>query len=135
MSFLPIRSYDNYITANLELALLKHAGINCYIKDEYTITIDPLLSPALGGMKLMVEQKDFEKAVATLEESDRNYLQSIPCPKCNETSLELVTTVTQYNTWTGKIKSLLINGQEQKVKKFYRCNNCFNEFTELTEDK
>lgn len=132
MLFLPIRSYDNYITANLELSLLKHAGINCHIKDEYTITIDPLLSPALGGMKLMVEENSADEAKAILDASDRHYLQSIPCPKCKETSLEMITTITHYTTWTGRIKSLLINGQDKEVKRFYRCNNCFTEFTELT---
>lgn len=132
MNFLPIRSYDNYITANLELALLKQAGINCYIKDEYTITIDPLLSPALGGMKLMVEENSAEEAKAILDASDRQYLQSIPCPICNDTSLEMITTIIHYTTWTGRIKSLLINGQEKEVKRFYRCNHCFHEFKELT---
>ncbi len=131
MTFLPIRSYDNYITANLELLLLKHAGINCHIKDEYTITIDPLLSPALGGMKLMVQENSAEEAKEILDASDRQYLQSIPCPKCNETSLEMITTITHYTTWKGKIKSLLINGQDKEVKRFYRCNDCFTEFTEL----
>ena len=134
MLFLPIRSYDNYITANLELALLKQAGINCHIKDEYTITIDPLLSPALGGMKLMVEENSAEEAKTILDASDWHYLQSIPCPKCKATALEMITTIMHYTTWTGRIKSLLINGQEEEVKRFYRCNNCYSEFTELADE-
>lgn len=131
MNYIPIRAYDNYINANLELALLREAGINCHIKDEYTITIDPLLSPALGGMKLMVEEDSSSKALELLQQSDKLYLQSIPCPFCNYQALELITITTQYDNWVGKIKSLLLNGQEEQVKKFYRCNNCYQQFPDL----
>lgn len=68
--FLPLRGYDNYLNANMDMGMLQAAGINCHIKDEYTITIDPLLSPALGGMKLMVEEADLEEARALLQERD-----------------------------------------------------------------
>jgi hypothetical protein len=54
----------------MDMGMLQAAGINCHIKDEYTITIDPLLSPALGGMKLMVEEADLEEALKMLEERD-----------------------------------------------------------------
>jgi hypothetical protein len=41
------------------MGMLQEAGINCHLQDEYTITIDPLLNYAVGGMKLMVyELKD-----------------------------------------------------------------------------
>jgi hypothetical protein len=68
--FHPLRAYDNYLNANMDMGMLQAAGINCHIKDEYTITIDPLLSPALGGMKLMVEETDLEEARAMLQDRD-----------------------------------------------------------------
>ena len=68
--FLPLRAYDNYLNANMDMGMLQAAGINCHIKDEYVITIDPFLSPALGGMKLMVEEADVEQARAILQERD-----------------------------------------------------------------
>ena len=68
--FFPLRAYDNYLNANMDMGMLQAAGINCHIKDEYTITIDPLLSPALGGMKLMVEAADLEEARAMLQDRD-----------------------------------------------------------------
>jgi len=133
MNYFPIRAYDNYIKASIELSLLKEAGIICHLKDEYTITIDPLLSPALGGMKLMVEEEDVLKAQQILQQSDQLYLQTIPCPICDEHSLQLVTKTVQFKTWAGKIKSRLINGQEQQVTKFYRCGNCQYECRELPQ--
>ncbi|HZG23893.1 MAG TPA: DUF2007 domain-containing protein [Chitinophagaceae bacterium] len=133
MNFVCIRAYDNYIKANLELSLLRQAGINCHLKDEYTVTIDPLLSPALGGMKLMVEEENRDQAFGILEESDRFYLKSVPCPRCRHYTLEMITETTQYKSLGGRIKSLLINGQAERVKKFYRCENCSFTAGELPE--
>jgi len=68
--FIPIRSYDNYIYAHIVLARLQDSDINCHLKDEYTITIDPLLSPALGGIKLMVAESQVGRALELLAESE-----------------------------------------------------------------
>ena len=133
MNYIPIRAYDNYIKASIELSLLKEAGILCHLKDEFTVTIDPLLSPALGGMKLMIAEDEVFQAQQILDDSDQLYLNSIPCPSCEHHTLELVVETVHYDTWAGKIKSLLVNGQEQQVKKFYRCTNCQFEFSELPQ--
>ena len=69
MDFIQVRSYDNYIYAHIVLSMLQDAGINCHLKDEYTITIDPLLSPALGGIKLMVAGSQLERALQLLVET------------------------------------------------------------------
>jgi hypothetical protein len=71
MDYIQVRSYDNYIYAHIVLSMLQDAGINCHLKDEYTITIDPLLSPALGGIKLMVAGSQLERALELLEETER----------------------------------------------------------------
>lgn len=67
MSFIQIRSFDNYIEANIVMHMLQHHDINCHLKDEYTVTIDPFLSPALGGMKLMVHESQLERALELME--------------------------------------------------------------------
>jgi Putative prokaryotic signal transducing protein len=69
MDYIQIRSYDNYIYAHIVLSMLQDAGINCHLKDEYTITIDPLLSPALGGIKLMVAGSQLARALELLEQT------------------------------------------------------------------
>ena len=129
--FYPIRAYDNYLKANMNLGMLQEAGINCHIKDEYTITIDPLLSPALGGMKLMVDEADIQRALELLNEAEQLYVQSIPCPVCKEKQLVFVTETTHHKSWATRLKSMLINGQEQEVKIYYRCEHCKSVFQEL----
>ena len=68
MKFIELCSFDNYVTANIILGMLQSAGINCHLKDEYTVTIDPLLSPALGGMKIMVYESQYGRATELLKE-------------------------------------------------------------------
>jgi hypothetical protein len=68
MDYIQVGSYDNYLYAHIVLSRLQDAGINCHLKDEYTITIDPLLSPALGGIKLMVAKSQVERALEVLQE-------------------------------------------------------------------
>jgi len=74
VNFVEIRSFDNYILAHISMTMLQDAGINCHLQDEYTVTIDPLLSPAIGGMKLMVYPSQVQRAAALLDEKDRNHL-------------------------------------------------------------
>ncbi len=71
MNYVQLRSFDNYIHANIQLGMLQDRGINCHLQDEFIITIDPLLSPAIGGMKLMVHETQAQRAIKILEEVDR----------------------------------------------------------------
>jgi hypothetical protein len=75
MNFVHLRSFDNYINANIKLGMLMDEGINCHLRDEYTITIDPLLSNAIGGMKLMVIESQAGRALRLLEKVE-NSLES-----------------------------------------------------------
>ena len=133
MNFIQVRSFDNYITANMQLSMLREKGIDCYLKDEYTVTIDPLLSPAIGGMKLMVYEYQAERALAIIEETDSEFLQTVPCPNCGKHELELITEIKEPAGFWQKISFLLINGEAREVKKYYHCNSCLKDFTELSD--
>lgn len=67
MQFILLTTFDNYVSAHIAMGRLKEEFINCYLKDEYTVTIDPLLSNAIGGIKLMVAETQVERAVEVLE--------------------------------------------------------------------
>ncbi len=64
--FVLLATFDNYIPAHIALGKLKDEFINCYLQDEYTVTIDPLLSNAIGGIKLMVAESQAERALEIL---------------------------------------------------------------------
>lgn len=133
MEFVPLRSFDNYIEANIVLSMLMASNINCHLKDENTITIDPLLSPALGGIKLMVHHLHAERAWDLLDEAEQQYLKSIPCPVCKAHALKTVSVTKEHKCRLGALVSMLLNGRAVEVTKMYQCTKCGYDFKELPE--
>ncbi len=52
--------------------MLQAAGIDYFMKDHRTVTVDPFLSNAIGGIKLQVREEDVEKTLALLNEIEKN---------------------------------------------------------------
>src|SRR5687768_12268092 len=82
MNFIPVLSFDNYINAHIVFGRLQEEGINCWLKDENTATINPILSNAIGGIKLMVAENDLQKAIQLLEQFNEDRKVKITCPRC-----------------------------------------------------
>ena len=57
-------------------ARLESDGIECFVRDELTVTAQPLWSNAIGGIKLQVRERDFVRARDILIEC--GYLQKEP---------------------------------------------------------
>jgi DNA-directed RNA polymerase subunit RPC12/RpoP len=131
MSFTLLRAYDNYVYANMQLSMLQEQDINCHLKDEFTVTIDPLLNPAIGGIKLMVADVQVERAEKILNDAELEWLKTIPCPSCGQKRLRKEVRVKEFPGFWGKMKSMLANGQETEVKKVYICDSCRKEFKEI----
>ena len=70
MKFVPIWAYDNYVSAHMAMGRLQEDGFECWLKDENTVTIDPLLTNAVGGIKLMVEEARAKEAWELLNATD-----------------------------------------------------------------
>lgn len=71
---------------------LEAEGIAVFLKDENTINSDPLISSAIGGVKLRVYATDKERAKEIYDEV-RNYATDnqgnlIICPNCKATKSE-----------------------------------------------
>lgn len=69
-----LRTYDNYVLANIAMARLSEAGIHAFLQDEHAVTA---LSPfAFDGIKLVVPDAEGPAASAILrlldEESGEN---------------------------------------------------------------
>lgn len=72
---------------------LESEGIMVFLRDETTINSDPLISTAIGGVKLQVYTKDKERAKEIFDEI-RNYAtdlegKPIICPNCKATKSEV----------------------------------------------
>jgi uncharacterized protein YbaR (Trm112 family) len=131
MDFVELRSFDNYIEANIVLGMMQESNINCHLKDEYLVTIDPLLSPAIGGMKLMVHASQIEKAWDLMNKAEENYLKSIACPVCKKHALQIIQITKNYRSKLAALASMLLNGHSIETKKLYKCTACNYDFATL----
>ncbi|MGL4631211.1 MAG: putative signal transducing protein [Leadbetterella sp.] len=68
MDFTCIEIFSMPHEGYVKVSYLESKGIQCYLKDEFTVQTDFLLSNAVGGVKLMVLGSDLEKAKEAIEE-------------------------------------------------------------------
>jgi DNA-directed RNA polymerase subunit RPC12/RpoP len=131
MEFLPIRTFDSYITANIWKGKFEDAGIHCYLKDEYTVTIDPILSNAVGGIKLCVNTEQLTECrelVLAIENENR---QAQRCPKCGSLDVQYISQPGNPVNWLSAITSWFLGSYAMSAKQVYHCFNCGEEFDEL----
>jgi len=62
-----IAEFGQLVKADLAKARLEAEGIRVVLLDAQTISMNPLYSPALGGVKLAVADEDAARARAILE--------------------------------------------------------------------
>lgn len=132
METVVIRTFDNYFTANILLTRMRHEGIECYLKDEYTVTIDPLLSNAIGGIKLIVKKTIEKEARKMLQAFDADYKGYISCPQCSSHDILLVPKQSAENLITA-IASWLFSAYAVSAENVYKCSNCGFESKALPE--
>lgn len=83
--------FDYSTEAHVTKSRLDSEGFKTMLMDEKTIDTDPLVSNAIGGVKLLVHKNDFEKA-AVIYNDIRTYQKDkngndISCPTCNSTRI------------------------------------------------
>ena len=123
MEIITVKTFDNYFLANIFLTRLQSDGIECYLKDEHTVTIDPILSNAIGGIKLVVKKEDEAAANKLLDAYHLEYMLSATCPRCGSNSFSQVTKKEAVNYVTA----LLIwafSSYAIAPKYVYQCSNC-----------
>lgn len=132
METVTIRTFDNYFSANILLTRLRHEGIECYLKDEYTVTIDPLLSNAIGGIKLIVKKSAEGEARKLLRIFDNDYKNYITCPQCGSHDVLLVPRQSAENLLTALV-SWLFSAYAVSAENVYKCSACGFESKALPE--
>lgn len=132
MEFITIRTFQNYFSAHILLTKLKDAGMQCFLKDEFTVTIDPILSNAVGGIKVIVKKDDEKEAAFLLQQFDEAYRQSAACPRCGSKTIELVPEKTTVNVVTA-VLTWLFGNYAISAKNIYQCSSCGYESDALPE--
>lgn len=131
MNFKQIASYDNFMLANMTMGLLTENDIKCQMKDEHVVTMDPLLNPAVGGIKLLVEEKDYDRAVALIKQAEADHVKDIACPACGVHALTVEEKTDKPVDFWGKLKNQVLYGQTSTYSKKYICTHCGKSFDEL----
>lgn len=127
MEYVLLRRYDNYITAHIDMGRLEEDGISCWLKDENTVTIDPILTNAVGGIKLMVSAAQAERAAGILRILDNENKLQNRCPNCGSLNVELVSTPRKASNWLSVLWGLFTS-YGMPVDKVYHCFNCGHEY-------
>lgn len=131
MKFVIAAVYDNYINAHLAMGLLEQQHINCWLKDEMTVTIDPILTNAIGGIKLMVAEVQLERTLQILQDTKQAFNQRHPCPHCGSTNIEYISTPRKVSNWLGTFVSAVLGvGSATPIDKVYHCFDCGYEFND-----
>lgn len=129
-------TFYNPIEANIVKGRLIDSGVQCFLSDENTITINPLYTQALGGVKLHLFEKDVELARRILQSGEGE----IPlteeaeaatvavCPSCGSANVGYVqATKKRFGILTMVVSFLLII-YPFHARKTYHCFKCQHEF-------
>ncbi|MBI5858276.1 MAG: DUF2007 domain-containing protein [Sphingobacteriales bacterium] len=128
MDFVPVQYYLNYVDAHIGMGVLEAQGINCWLKDENTVTIDPILTNAVGGIKLMVQKENAQRALEVLQELRNEKKASLSCPKCGSHNIEFVSTPRKAINWISSILTFFLGDYAMAVDKVNHCFDCGHEF-------
>lgn len=116
--FYTLAAFEYVADVQIIKGKLESEGIQVFLKDENTLNADPLISSAIGGVKLMVYSRDKDKALEIYDEI-RNYALNeeglaVVCPNCKASKSEV------YYTRKGLFNKLFPFFE----KKRYRCTQC-----------
>lgn len=111
---------------------LEAEGIEVFLFDQFTVDTDPLVSNAIGGIKLKVWAEDEERALMILETiseyaPDDQGLE-IDCPICGSASVELYRDVRDLKSFFVFISSFFSKKHAAPRRYEYHCNYCKQNF-------
>ena len=121
--------------AYLDLALLKEEGIYAFIRDENIVAIDPLYAQAVGGIKLVVNDIDYVRAMEIINTNGyENLKNEFPgeeieelrtCKKCGSTNI-----FRRSSLLAGLFFLIFFFIPVAKKTSKYSCLDCGNEWEE-----
>ncbi|MDG5490491.1 DUF2007 domain-containing protein [Psychroserpens sp. SPM9] len=131
-TFTTIARFQYTTEAQIIKGRLESEGIDVFLKDHLTIDTDPLVSNAIGGVKLQVLSKDALKAQHILStvkaytiDDDGN---PVNCPDCNSEQIELFSTITDFKSFFSFLIGFLLGIFPFYTRYKYKCENCRKEF-------
>jgi len=130
--FTKIAVFQYSSEAQIIKSRLEAEGVEVFLFDQFTVDTDPLVSNAIGGIKLKVWAEDENKAKNILESISDYSLddsgQEIDCPVCGSPKVELLTTAGDIKSFFAFLFSFFTASLPIHTTPQYRCGTCKQKF-------
>jgi hypothetical protein len=124
-----IATFPDALKAQIMRGRLEAEGIPAFIADEHTITNQPYLYMAYGGVRLQVAEQDQDRAQAILNAGESFPGEATPeyfpdqCPNCHSDKVVETTSVNNPSLLTV-LRNLLLSHNPQPSVRRFSCSNC-----------
>lgn len=136
-TFVTIARFQYSSEAQIVKGRLEADGIQVFLKDNITIDTDPLVSNAIGGIKLRVRAEDELEAQSILGAIKIHSLDDngnpIVCPNCGKTQVDLYSTIDSLKSFLAFLFGILTFTLPFHTRYKYVCENCKTEFPYKTD--
>lgn len=127
-TFVTITTFQYSAEAQIVKGRLEADGIQVFLRDNVTIDTDPLVSNAIGGVKLKVLAEDEKEARAILASikmySTDDSGNPIVCPNCKQQHVELYSTITDFKSLVSFIIGFVTGTLPFSARYHYKCADC-----------
>jgi DNA-directed RNA polymerase subunit RPC12/RpoP len=131
-TFVTIARYPYSTEAQIIKGRLEADGIEVFLRDNITIDTDPLVSQAIGGVKLKVLAKDEAAARAIINSIESFSLDDegnpIKCPNCHNKHIGLYSTITDFKSFASFLIGFIFGTLPFSTRYQYKCEDCKVEF-------
>ncbi|MCK0179488.1 DUF2007 domain-containing protein [Flavobacteriaceae bacterium S0862] len=131
-TFKTIARFEYSSEAQIIKGRLESDGIKVFLSDNLTIDTDPLISNAIGGVKLKVLSEDAQKAIQSLRTIEKYSLDDdgnlVKCPECNSKHIQLFSTIKDLKSFLSFISGFMLGTLPFYAKHKYRCEDCNTQF-------
>lgn len=134
MEFSILKTFNNYIEAYILLTRLENEGFKCWLKDENIVTINPVWTNAVGGIKLMILNEEKEAAEKVMHEIFEERKASFSCPNCNSHNIEFINTPRKAINWLSIIATWSFTNYAVAMEQTWHCFECNAEFKEPVDN-
>ena len=135
-------TFYNPIEAQIVKARVEDSGFACFLADENMATIQPLYNQAIGGVRLIVFERD--AAAITRLLAEEHSLADIPggaetvttegrqtiCRKCGSDNVSYGQATRLRFSWWVSLLAILFAVYPFRANECFHCYNCGNEFKE-----
>lgn len=131
-TFTTVAVFQYSSEAQIVKGRLESDGIEVFLADNLTIDTDPLVSNAIGGVKLKVlstqvtEAKEILNSIQPYAIDDEG--NALNCPNCKSTHVELFSTIKDIKSFFWFIFGFLFSSLPFYTKHKYMCDVCGTEF-------